>query len=46
MDNEKIIAELIAKARTAQAQVADYTQDQIDEVVLSVAWQTFQGRQH
>ncbi len=41
MDNTKIIEELIGKARMAQAQAANYTQEQIDEVVLSVAWQTY-----
>ncbi len=35
------IAELVDKARKAQAQVADYTQEQIDELCRSVAWQTY-----
>ena len=39
--NEAIIAALVAKARIAQKQVENYTQEQIDEVALSVAWQVY-----
>jgi len=39
--DESVIAELVAKARTAQAQVADYTQEQVDDLCRSVAWQTY-----
>ena len=39
--NEEIIAALVAKARIAQKQVENYTQEQIDEVALSVAWQVY-----
>jgi sulfoacetaldehyde dehydrogenase len=39
--NEEIIAALVAKARIAQKQVENYTQGQIDEVALSVAWQVY-----
>jgi sulfoacetaldehyde dehydrogenase len=39
--NEEIIAALVAKARVAQKQVENYTQEQIDEVALSVAWQVY-----
>lgn len=39
--NEEIIAALVAKARAAQKQVENYTQEQIDEVALSVAWQVY-----
>ena len=35
-DNE--IAELIGRARTAQAKIAGYTQAQVDELVTAVAW--------
>lgn len=40
-ENEQIISELVRRARVAQAQVADYTQKQIDDVCRSVAWQTY-----
>lgn len=39
--NEEIIGALVAKARAAQKQVENYTQEQIDEVALSVAWQVY-----
>src|SRR5512141_1864095 len=39
--NEEIITALVAKARTAQKKVENYTQAQIDEVALSVAWQVY-----
>ena len=39
--NEEIIGALVAKARAAQKQVEKYTQEQIDEVALSVAWQVY-----
>ncbi len=32
---------LITKARAAQAQVADYTQEQIDEVCLAIGWEVY-----
>jgi sulfoacetaldehyde dehydrogenase len=41
MDNQKIIADLIERARKAQKQIENYTQEQIDEVCLSVAWQVY-----
>ena len=34
----EVVADLIARARTAQAIFAEYTQKQVDEVVLGVAW--------
>ena len=37
----KSIDELIATARKAQAQVRNYTQEQIDDVCKSVAWQVY-----
>jgi sulfoacetaldehyde dehydrogenase len=40
-DDVKIIGELVERARVAQAKVADYTQEQIDDVCRSVAWQTY-----
>ena len=36
-----IIDELVKKARTAQKQIENYTQEQIDEVCLSVGWQVY-----
>jgi sulfoacetaldehyde dehydrogenase len=41
LSNEEIIGALVAKARAAQKQVENYTQEQIDEVALSVAWQVY-----
>jgi len=38
---EKVISDMIAKARAAQKQVENYTQEQIDEVCLSVGWQLY-----
>ena len=40
-DNEQIITELVKRARKAQAQVENYTQEQIDNLCRSVAWQTY-----
>lgn len=40
-DTEQIIDGLVKRARIAQAQVADYTQEQIDDLCRSVAWQTY-----
>jgi len=40
-EEKKIISELVSKARAAQRQVENYTQEQIDEVCLSVAWQLY-----
>jgi sulfoacetaldehyde dehydrogenase len=41
LSNEEIVGALVARARTAQKQVENYTQEQIDEVALSVAWQVY-----
>jgi sulfoacetaldehyde dehydrogenase len=41
MDKQEIIKILVDKARAAQALVADYSQEQIDEVCQSVAWQVY-----
>ena len=40
-ETEEIISGLVAKARTAQKQVENYTQEQIDEVCLAVGWQVY-----
>jgi len=40
-DDFAIIDELVKKARTAQKQIENYTQEQIDEVCLSVGWQVY-----
>jgi sulfoacetaldehyde dehydrogenase len=36
-----LVAEYVARARAAQAQIADYTQEQIDDVCLSVGWEVY-----
>ncbi|MGD2185715.1 MAG: aldehyde dehydrogenase family protein [Desulfobacterales bacterium] len=40
-DEQKKIGEYMTKARAAQEQVENYTQEQIDEVCLSVGWQLY-----
>jgi sulfoacetaldehyde dehydrogenase len=40
-EERKKIGEYMAKARAAQEQVASYTQEQIDDVCLSVGWQLY-----
>ncbi|MBW2611960.1 MAG: aldehyde dehydrogenase family protein [Deltaproteobacteria bacterium] len=40
-DDFAIIDELVKNARTAQKQIENYTQEQIDEVCLSVGWQVY-----
>ena len=37
----KTVDELLAAARKAQQQIADYTQEQIDEVCLSIGWEVY-----
>lgn len=37
----KSVNELLAAARAAQQQIAQYTQEQIDEVCLSVGWEVY-----
>ncbi len=44
MDEQKItemITELVRRARAAQEQVAEYTQEQIDEVCVAVGWEVY-----
>ena len=41
MDHKKFIAELVARARAAQKQIENFSQEQIDEVALSVAWEVY-----
>ncbi|MDA3950988.1 MAG: aldehyde dehydrogenase family protein [Spirochaeta sp.] len=36
-----LVAGYLKRARAAQAQVADYTQEQIDELCLSVGWEVY-----
>ena len=38
---KSIIDILVEKARTAQEKIADYTQEQIDDVCKSIAWQVY-----
>ncbi len=40
-DDQRIIRDLVSKARIAQKQIENYTQEQIDEVCLSVGWQVY-----
>jgi len=40
-DDMKVIGDLMAKARIAQQKIADYTQEQINEVCLAVGWQVY-----
>jgi sulfoacetaldehyde dehydrogenase len=41
MENQRIISDLIERARKAQKEIENYTQEQIDDVCLSVAWQVY-----
>ena len=38
---EAVIGELVGRARRAQKQIDNYTQEQIDQVCLSVGWQVY-----
>ena len=40
-DVQNLIGEYVTKARAAQQQVENYSQEQIDEVCLSVGWQLY-----
>ena len=40
-DTQILISELVEKARSAQKQVENHTQEQIDEIALSVGWQLY-----
>ncbi len=40
-DDYTVIGDLVANARVAQKQIENYTQEQIDEVCLSVGWQVY-----
>ena len=41
MENKQIVADLVARARAAQKIVAEYTQEQIDDLCLSVGWEVY-----
>lgn len=41
IDDRALIAGYLERARAAQAQVADYTQEQIDDLCLSVGWEVY-----
>jgi sulfoacetaldehyde dehydrogenase len=41
MESKEIIKSYLDKARIAQAQVANYTQEQIDEVCVAVGWEVY-----
>ncbi|MFP4364946.1 MAG: aldehyde dehydrogenase family protein [Spirochaetia bacterium] len=40
-ENAKNIADLVAKARKAAKEIENYTQEQIDDAVLSVGWEVY-----
>lgn len=37
-DEARQIADMMARARAAQAQIADYTQEQVDELIKAMVW--------
>lgn len=41
VENQEIIAQLVEKARIAQAAIAEYTQEQIDRVCTAIAWEVY-----
>ena len=41
MDTQKLIAELVSKANAAQAVAAHYSQQEIDRVVVAIAWEVY-----
>jgi sulfoacetaldehyde dehydrogenase len=41
MDIKDTLQTLVEKARIAQQQMANYTQEQIDEVVLAIGWEVY-----
>lgn len=41
MESKEIIASLVAKARAAQEKVANYSQEQIDEVCVAIGWEVY-----
>jgi len=44
METVEIIEKLIERARIAQAKVANYTQEQIDDVVLAIGWEVYNDK--
>ena len=38
MEDSEQIAQMMARARAAQAQIADYTQQQVDELIRAMVW--------
>lgn len=40
-EDQKVISELVSRARKAQKEIENYTQEQIDDLALSVAWQVY-----
>ena len=41
MENNSLIDDLVKKAHIAQKKIANYTQEQIDDVIKAVAWQVY-----
>ena len=44
MTDDQLIAEYIRRARIAQEKAAHYTQEQIDDVCLSVGWEVYNDK--
>ncbi len=42
MEDKAYIAQLIEKARTAQKQIENYSQEQIDDMCLSIGWEMYE----
>ena len=42
MDNQELIAGLVARARKAQAVAATYSQEQIDDLCLAAGWEVYE----
>ena len=40
-DSKQVIASLVEKARIAQKQINNYTQEQIDEVCIAIGWEVY-----
>ena len=43
--DEREILELVENARSAQSQINSYTQEQVDELVTSIAWSVIKNRE-
>lgn len=43
-DSKELIKQIVGKARQAQEQIAEYQQEEIDELCLSVGWEVYHER--